>query len=55
MKKFAEAAHKKAQSFNIERLTDKLLDVYGQAIRDKKRGRFVKLDGQITHQPPGQG
>jgi 1,2-diacylglycerol 3-alpha-glucosyltransferase len=54
MKKFAEAAHKKAQSFNIERLTDKLLDVYGQAVRDKKRGRFVKLDGQITNQPPGQ-
>lgn len=44
MNQFAEAAHKKAQSFNIERLADKLLDVYGQAIRDKKRGRFVKLD-----------
>jgi 1,2-diacylglycerol 3-alpha-glucosyltransferase len=44
MKQFAEAAHKKAQSFNIERLADKLLDVYGQAIRDKKKGRFVKLD-----------
>jgi 1,2-diacylglycerol 3-alpha-glucosyltransferase len=44
MKQFAKAAHKKAQSFNIERLADKLLDVYGQAIRDKKKGRFVKLD-----------
>jgi len=44
MQKFAEAAHKKAQSFNIESLTKKLLDVYEQAIRDKKKNRFVTVN-----------
>ena len=43
MQKFAKAAYKKAQSFNIERLTEKLLDVYEQAIRDKKKNRFVTV------------
>jgi glycosyltransferase involved in cell wall biosynthesis len=43
MQKFAEAAYKKAQSFNIEHLTDKLLGVYEQAIRDKKKKRFVTI------------
>ncbi|MBK9926968.1 MAG: glycosyltransferase [Anaerolineales bacterium] len=41
MQKFAEAAYKKALSFNIEYLTNKLLGVYEQAIRDKKKNRFV--------------
>ena len=44
MQKFAEAALKKAQSFNIEVLTKKLLTVYEQAIHDKKRNRFVKVE-----------
>jgi hypothetical protein len=44
MKKFAEAAYKKAQTFNIEALTKKLLDVYEQAIRDKKKNRFVTVN-----------
>lgn len=44
MQRFAEAAHKKAQSFNIEQLTEKLLDVYEQAIRDKKKNRFVTVN-----------
>jgi 1,2-diacylglycerol 3-alpha-glucosyltransferase len=44
MKKFAEAAYKKAQSFNIDLLTEKLLDVYEQAIRDKKKNRFVTVN-----------
>ncbi len=44
MQKFAEAAYKKAQSFNIENLTEKLLDVYEQAIRDKKKNRFVTVN-----------
>ncbi len=44
MQKFAEAAYKKAQSFNIECLTEKLLTVYEQAIRDKKKGRFVTVN-----------
>ncbi len=44
MNKFAEAAYKKAQSFNIELLTEKLLDVYEQAIRDKKKNRFVTVN-----------
>jgi 1,2-diacylglycerol 3-alpha-glucosyltransferase len=43
MKKFAEAAYKRAQYFNIGRLTEKLLGVYEQAIRDKKRKRFVTV------------
>jgi len=43
MQKFAEAAYKKAQSFDIEHLTGKLLDVYEQAIRDKKKNRFVTV------------
>lgn len=43
MQKFAQAAYKKAQSFNITKLTDKLLDVYEQAIRDKKKNRYVTV------------
>jgi len=43
MQKFAHAAYKKAQSFNITKLTDKLLDVYEQAIRDKKKNRYVTV------------
>ena len=44
MRKFAAAAYKKAQSFNIELLTNKLLGVYKQAIRDnKKKDRFVRV------------
>lgn len=48
MKRFAEAAYKKAQSFNIECLTEKLLDVYEQAIRDKKKNRFVVVNPPVT-------
>ena len=44
MQRFAEAAHKRAQSFNIEHLTEKLLDVYEQAIYDKKKNRFVTVN-----------
>ena len=44
MQKFAEASLKKAQSFNIELLTKKLLTVYEQAIHDKKNNRFVKVE-----------
>jgi glycosyltransferase involved in cell wall biosynthesis len=43
MKKFAHAAYKRAQSFNIEKLTKSLLDVYEQAIYAKKKNRFVKV------------
>jgi glycosyltransferase involved in cell wall biosynthesis len=43
MQKFAEAAYKKAQTFSIELLTEKLLDVYEQAIQDKKKDRFVTI------------
>ena len=43
MQRFAEAAHKRAQSFNIEKLTEKLLDVYEQAIYAKKKNRFVTV------------
>ncbi len=43
MQKFAQAAYKKAQSFNIEKLTERLLDVYEQAIRDKKKNRYVTV------------
>jgi glycosyltransferase involved in cell wall biosynthesis len=44
MKKFSEAALKKARSFNIEILTKKLLTVYEQAIHDKKKNRFVEVE-----------
>ena len=44
MQKFAQAASKKAQSFNIEHLTERLLNVYEQAIRDKKKNRFVTVN-----------
>ncbi|MEO7838776.1 MAG: glycosyltransferase family 4 protein [Anaerolineales bacterium] len=43
MQRFAEAAYKRAGSFNIERLTEKLLDVYEQAIYDKQKNRFVTV------------
>jgi 1,2-diacylglycerol 3-alpha-glucosyltransferase len=43
MKKFAHAAYKRAQSFNIEKLTKSLLDVYEQAIYSKKKNRFVRV------------
>jgi 1,2-diacylglycerol 3-alpha-glucosyltransferase len=48
MQKFAEAAHKKAQSFDIEYLTEKLLGVYEQAIRDKKKNRFVNITAPVS-------
>jgi len=48
MQKFAEAAYKKAQSFNIEKLTERLLDVYEQAIRDKKKNRFVTVTPPVS-------
>ena len=48
MQKFAEAAYKKAQSFNIEKLTERLLDVYEQAIRDKKKDRFVTVNPPVS-------
>jgi len=48
MQKFAEAAYKKAQSFNIENLTEKLLEVYEQAIRDKKKNRFVTVTPPVS-------
>jgi glycosyltransferase involved in cell wall biosynthesis len=52
MQKFAEAAHKKAQFFNIEHLTEKLLGVYEQAIRDKKKNRFVTVNPPVPITPP---
>jgi len=43
MRKFSAAAYKKAESFSIETLTDKLLGVYEQALRDKKKERYVSV------------
>jgi glycosyltransferase involved in cell wall biosynthesis len=43
MKRFAEAAYRKAESFGIEKLTGKLLGVYEQAILDKEKKRFVTI------------
>ncbi len=48
MQKFAQAAYKKAQSFNIELLTGRLLGVYEQAIRDKKKKRFVTVNPPVS-------
>ncbi len=44
MRQFGEAARKKAQSFHIDHMTEKLLAVYEQAIHDKKKNRFVEID-----------
>jgi 1,2-diacylglycerol 3-alpha-glucosyltransferase len=52
MQKFAEAAYKKAQTFNIENLTERLLGVYEQAIRDKKKSRFVTVTPPDSTVPP---
>src|SRR6185503_19688748 len=43
LQRFAEAANKRAQSFNIEQLTEKLLEVYERAIYAKKKNRFVTV------------
>lgn len=43
MRQFGEAAYKKAQTFHIDPMTEKLLAVYEQAIHDKKKNRFVKI------------
>jgi 1,2-diacylglycerol 3-alpha-glucosyltransferase len=51
MKKFAHAAYKRAQSFNIESLTKSLLDVYEQAILAKKKKRFVKVNPPAAVDP----
>jgi len=51
MQKFAKAAYKRAQSFNIEQLTERLLDVYEQAIRDKKKNRFVTVNPPVSAPP----
>lgn len=48
MHKFAKAAYKKAQSFNIEQLSNRMLEVYEQAIIDKKKNRFVTVDPPTT-------
>jgi glycosyltransferase involved in cell wall biosynthesis len=48
MQKFAEAAYKKAQSFNIEQMTENLLGVYEQAIHDKKKNRFVTVNPPVS-------
>ena len=43
LQRFADAAYKRAQSFNIEKLTGRLLDVYEQAISAKRKNRFVTI------------
>jgi 1,2-diacylglycerol 3-alpha-glucosyltransferase len=41
---FHSAALERAKSFDIQYLSEKLLDVYQQAIEDKRRDRFVEID-----------
>jgi 1,2-diacylglycerol 3-alpha-glucosyltransferase len=41
--KFGAAAYKMAQSFHIDKMTEKLLGAYEQAAHDKKKNRFVKI------------
>lgn len=48
MQKFAQAASKKAQLFNIDTLTNQLLDVYEQAIVDKQKNRFVTIEPPVV-------
>jgi 1,2-diacylglycerol 3-alpha-glucosyltransferase len=45
MASFKDAATARAEDFEIKRLTGKLLDVYAQAIEEKKAGRTVKVQG----------
>jgi glycosyltransferase involved in cell wall biosynthesis len=51
MKKFAGAASKRAETFSIEKLTNKLLGVYEQAIRDKEKNRYVTVNKNIRPAP----
>lgn len=44
MLQFGEAAYKKAQAFSMDHMTEKLLAVYEQAICDRKKNRFVKVE-----------
>jgi glycosyltransferase involved in cell wall biosynthesis len=55
MKRFAEAAYKKAESFGIEKMTGKLLGVYEQAILDKEKKRFVTIYPRKTVSLAKQG
>lgn len=48
MQRFAEAANKKAQTFSIETLTNKLIGVYEQAIIDKQKKRSVTIDPPVA-------
>jgi glycosyltransferase involved in cell wall biosynthesis len=52
MKRFSEAAYKKAEKFSIEKLTNKLEGVYEQAIRDKEKNRFVVVNELVRPTPP---
>jgi glycosyltransferase involved in cell wall biosynthesis len=42
-KRFSNNALKKAATFDVHRLGKQLLDVYEQAIQDKKENQFVTL------------
>jgi 1,2-diacylglycerol 3-alpha-glucosyltransferase len=48
MQKFAKAATKKAQTFSIDTLTNKLLGVYEQAIIDKQKSRSVTVEPPVA-------
>jgi 1,2-diacylglycerol 3-alpha-glucosyltransferase len=45
MKKFKAQALERIQSFEIMTLTKRLIEVYGQAIQDKKENQFVGIHG----------
>lgn len=51
MKKFSHHALEKANTFNADELGKKLVDVYEQAIQDKKENQFVTLPAEETPGP----
>ena len=44
MQRFRENALEKAKSFAMENLAEKMIDVYRQAIQDKKEDRYVSME-----------
>lgn len=44
MRRFSNKALKKAKAFDVDRLTNKLVNVYEQAIQDKKDEQYVSIE-----------
>ena len=44
MRQFSNKALKKAKAFDVDRLTKKLVNVYEQAIQDRKDEQYVSIE-----------